>query len=228
MTGATRGLSGADRRPAVFLWALVLLPGCAGRPLGDGWLASAYNTSPSASTRPCPAGRVPDAEGRDPRASRTVVTMWMFITDDPSERAAILAVCRSSLNSRPRAIGRAAAVRALRALGHGASIAVVPRWAVDRILSGPSVIADRPPARSAGRGGPRRRLGSDRRQARRRIPTWAAAATTAAATLASEPGAGKRYDGPWTWMAAMTSPSADATGAATDEMPSENSSRTQA
>ena len=53
----------------------------------------------------------------------------------------------------------------------------------------------------------------------------AAVATTSSAMSRSVPGLGKRYDGPWTWTAATTSPFASATGAATEQMPSSNSSR---
>ena len=131
-------------------------------------------------------------------------------TDDLSERAAILGRLAQLLN---RDSERLAELLPVGPPAHCA--ALVDRYravGVERILFWP--LGDE--------------IAPHRRQARRRIPTWAAEATTASATLASEPGAGKRYDGPCTWMAAMTSPSADATGAATDEMPSENSSRTQA
>ena len=49
-------------------------------------------------------------------------------------------------------------------------------------------------------------------------------ATTSCARSASAPAAGKRYDGPCTWTAAITSPDASAIGAATDEIPASNSS----
>ena len=56
----------------------------------------------------------------------------------------------------------------------------------------------------------------------------AAVVATRRPTSASRPAGGKRYDGPCTWSAATTSPDPSATPAATDEMPSANSSWTQA
>ena len=61
--------------------------------LGDGWLASAYNTSPidfdAAPMLSWPSSST--AEGRDAASfPNTLVTMWMFITEDPSERIAMI------------------------------------------------------------------------------------------------------------------------------------------
>ena len=66
-------------------------------------------------------------------------------------------------------------------------------------------------------------------QASRRAPAIRApAATTSWASSSSRPAGGKRYDGPWTWTAAITSPELSAIGAATDAMPGSNSSIAQA
>src|SRR4029453_10637928 len=70
--------------------------------------------------------------------------------------------------------------------------------------------------------------GRARAPARSRTPISPAAARTSWAIPASAPSAGRRYDGPWTWIAATTSPRASAIGAATELIPTANSSRTQA
>lgn len=71
--------------------------------LGDGWLASAYNTSPTefAEARTQLAEFL-TAEGRDAASfPNALVTMWLFITDDPSERATILGRLAELLNRDP-------------------------------------------------------------------------------------------------------------------------------
>jgi alkanesulfonate monooxygenase SsuD/methylene tetrahydromethanopterin reductase-like flavin-dependent oxidoreductase (luciferase family) len=71
--------------------------------LGDGWLASAYNASPDefAAAR----AKLTDllmAEGRDATTfPNALVTMWLFITDDPSEQKAILGRLAELLNRDP-------------------------------------------------------------------------------------------------------------------------------
>ena len=59
-------------------------------------------------------------------------------------------------------------------------------------------------------------------------PEIARAASTTARSARSAPSAGKRYAGPCTWIAATALPRASRTGAATDEIPSANSSMPQA
>ena len=71
-------------------------------------------------------------------------------------------------------------------------------------------------ARMSRRVGLRSRAAPPRSARRRRPRAWARSA--------SGPAGGKRYDGPWTWTAAITSPDASAIGAATDEIPASNSS----
>ncbi len=60
--------------------------------LGDGWLASAYNTSPAEfDGARAQLAEFLKKEGRDAASfPNALVTMWLYITDDPSERAAIL------------------------------------------------------------------------------------------------------------------------------------------
>jgi len=60
------------------------------------------------------------------------------------------------------------------------------------------------------------------------LPAVASTSSPSRASAAGSPGGGNRYDGPWTWTAATTSPVASAIGAATELMPRANSSRTQA
>jgi probable F420-dependent oxidoreductase len=60
--------------------------------LSDGWLASAYNTTPErfAIARRELADHL-KAEGRDShRFPNTLVTMWLYLTDDDAERADVL------------------------------------------------------------------------------------------------------------------------------------------
>src|SRR5205814_6747545 len=49
-------------------------------------------------------------------------------------------------------------------------------------------------------------------QARRRAPMRPAVASASSPTASAWPGAGNRYEGPWTWTAATTSPLASAIG----------------
>src|SRR5439155_26954360 len=63
---------------------------------------------------------------------------------------------------------------------------------------------------------------------RRALAIRAALVATTRPSAASLPAGGNRYDGPWTWTAATTSPLASAIPAATDEMPIANSSWTHA
>src|SRR6478609_5033565 len=71
--------------------------------LADGWLASAYNTTPGdfAMAR----GRLADlltAEGRDGTAfPNTLATMWLHITDDQSERREVLERLAGLLRRQP-------------------------------------------------------------------------------------------------------------------------------
>jgi probable F420-dependent oxidoreductase len=60
--------------------------------LGDGWLASGYNTSPEAfRTTRASLDELLRTEGRDPTAfPSTLATCWLYVTDDPaSERAVV-------------------------------------------------------------------------------------------------------------------------------------------
>ncbi len=59
--------------------------------LGDGWLASGYNTTPEAfaTTWETLSGML-EAEGRDPSTFHsTMATTWMYITDDEAEERAV-------------------------------------------------------------------------------------------------------------------------------------------
>ena len=68
------------------------------------------------------------------------------------------------------------------------------------------------------------------RRAERSRAAAAAAAVACGDETTSRPGsrAGKRYAGPWTWIAAIALPRASRIGAATESIPSANSSRPQA
>jgi hypothetical protein len=57
--------------------------------LGDGWLASAYNTTPS---------RLAAARATLPDLPCALATMWMYVTDDPRDRDARLAALAAMLN----------------------------------------------------------------------------------------------------------------------------------
>jgi alkanesulfonate monooxygenase SsuD/methylene tetrahydromethanopterin reductase-like flavin-dependent oxidoreductase (luciferase family) len=60
--------------------------------LADGWLASAYNTTPEgfAAARARLAAEL-DARGREPDGFPTALaTMWTWVTDDPTERERML------------------------------------------------------------------------------------------------------------------------------------------
>jgi alkanesulfonate monooxygenase SsuD/methylene tetrahydromethanopterin reductase-like flavin-dependent oxidoreductase (luciferase family) len=58
--------------------------------LGDGWLASGYNTTPeSFATDWVTLSGMLEAEGRDPSAfPSTMATTWLYITDDETESRA--------------------------------------------------------------------------------------------------------------------------------------------
>ena len=60
--------------------------------LGDGWLASAYNTTPDDfSVGRRRLGELLEARGRDPSTfPNTLVTMWLFVTTDEGERRDVL------------------------------------------------------------------------------------------------------------------------------------------
>jgi len=60
--------------------------------LGDGWFASAYNTTPAGFTAAREAlSRELQARGRDPgRFSNALATMWTWITDDAAEADRVL------------------------------------------------------------------------------------------------------------------------------------------
>ena len=75
--------------------------------LADGWLASAYNTSPDdfaiARGR---LGEVLAAEGRDATTfPNTLATMWLWITDDPVERQTVLDRLGALLKRDPARLG---------------------------------------------------------------------------------------------------------------------------
>jgi alkanesulfonate monooxygenase SsuD/methylene tetrahydromethanopterin reductase-like flavin-dependent oxidoreductase (luciferase family) len=55
--------------------------------LGDGWLASGYNSTPEAFASSWRTlGGVLEAEGRDPATfSSTMATTWLYVTDDEAE-----------------------------------------------------------------------------------------------------------------------------------------------
>src|SRR6478736_6311443 len=60
--------------------------------LGDGWLASGYNTSPEAyvDTRAA-LDELLRAEGRDPSTfPSTLATCWLYVTDDPTKEQAVV------------------------------------------------------------------------------------------------------------------------------------------
>jgi probable F420-dependent oxidoreductase len=59
--------------------------------LGDGWLASGYNTTPeSFATSWRMLGRMLEAEGRDPATfGSTMATTWLYLTDDAIEARAV-------------------------------------------------------------------------------------------------------------------------------------------
>ncbi len=59
--------------------------------LGDGWLASGYNSTPEAfATSWATLGGMLEAEGRDPATfGSTMATTWLFLTDDANEARAV-------------------------------------------------------------------------------------------------------------------------------------------
>ena len=59
--------------------------------LGDGWLASGYNTTPeSFATSWRTLGGMLEAEGRDPATfGSTMATTWLYLTDDATEARAV-------------------------------------------------------------------------------------------------------------------------------------------
>ncbi len=61
--------------------------------LGDGWLASGYNTTPDDYTTTRAAlDELLDAEGRDPtRFPSTLATVWSYVTDDVAKERAVVA-----------------------------------------------------------------------------------------------------------------------------------------
>ena len=69
-------------------------PGCARvARAGDGWLASAYNTTPEqfAAARAALAGGSPSAAGSAEGFPSALATMWTWVTEDAAERDRVLA-----------------------------------------------------------------------------------------------------------------------------------------
>ena len=81
--------------------------------LGDGWLASAYNTTPErlASGRTTLDAALLSA-GRDPESfPLSLATMWTYVTDDPAEAEARLADLASMLDRDPAVLAHQVLIR---------------------------------------------------------------------------------------------------------------------
>ena len=110
---------------------------------GDGWLASAYNTTPERFSAARARLEVAlEDRGRDPRSfPSAVATMWTWVTDDRAERdrmlTGVLARCCSAIRTRCAGSSASARSSTVRGCSHttrapDAGASTCGRWATSR------------------------------------------------------------------------------------------------